>query len=296
MSDLYLAIDLGGSHLRYATMQKDQFQLLDKEKSPQTPDDFYWSLGQILDKLPQAPVGIGLALAGTVDHKRGLLLHPANLPSWKVEPIQREIFQRFGLPCQIGNDANLACLGEAVFGAGQGVQNLLMMTLGTGIGSGTMIEGLLLQGAGGLAMEAGHIPVSSEGPICGCGGRGHLESFASGTALARMAKAKGLVVQRAEEVFQLARTDPAAQAVIEEGTGYLALGLVALVHLLDPEVILFGGGMSDQWEDYVQPAIKIMEKQLMPVYQGKIKVRPAKLGDDAGLWGAIALVRDASRG
>ncbi len=286
-----LSIDLGGTHCRIALLGPKGLSV-ERFATPLHPRAFYELVDGYLKKQAQKAQLIGLAFAGTLDPAQGIIYHSANLPGWARVPIRQELEERFNLPVFLGNDANLACYGEARMGGGQGVKNCLMLTLGTGIGAGAMVAGKLLVGAQGLALEAGHLPINFTGPPCGCGQLGHLEAYASGSGIVAVARAMGLKVTQAEEVFALRESNQVAGEVISQAQFALGRGLAGLVHLLDPELILFGGGLSKQWDALIQPACQQMEKELLPPFRGKLKLRPAQLGEEAGLWGAAFFAED----
>ncbi len=243
--------------------------------------------------------GIGVAAPGPLDPYRGVVLTAPNVPAWKEEPLQARLEQAFGVAVRLGNDANLAALGEARYGAGRGYEHVLYLTLSTGVGGGAICHGRLLLGARGLAGEFGHITVDPEGPPCSCGQRGHLEALVSGPALVRAAKEAlsrdpesmlhGVEPLNGEAIARAARDgDALAQRILQRAGECLGRALADLCHLFNPEVIVLGGGVSRSGPWLWEAARASLEAHLMAsTYQPALV--PAALGDDAGLIGAYAL-------
>jgi glucokinase len=252
---------------------------------------------------PDDIAGIAIGAPGPIDDQ-GRLHDPPNLPTMKEVSLSEEIQACFRIPSFAGNDANLAALGEHRFGAGQGVPDLIYMTIGTGIGGGIISQGQLLLGAHGFAAEIGHQTLDPAGPVCGCGQPGHLEAFASGPNIARMARerlrsgASSAIDQYFEAGELTGRSvtlaaqagDGLALEVLERAAFYVGLGLVNLIHILDPLRILLGGGVTAAGELLFGPIRQTVNDRVMsPVYRG-VEIQPAALGKDVGLLGAVAWV------
>ncbi|HEX16450.1 MAG TPA: ROK family protein, partial [Deltaproteobacteria bacterium] len=172
------------------------------------------------------------------------------------------------------------------------------LTLGTGVGGGVVIEGKLLKGARGVASELGHMVVDEDGMECYCGSRGCLEAYASGSAILRMAQEKGFAVSSAKEVARLAfEGDDEAKGIFEEMGRYLGVGLANIVNIFNPEVIVIGGKVADAWPLFGPRALEEMKKRAFPYSAEGVQVTKALLGDEAALWGGVALMkqRDADR-
>ncbi len=255
--------------------------------------------------------GVGIAAAGGIDPYRQVVVHSPNLPGWADVPLGQMFRRHVDLPTSISNDANLAALGEQRYGAGRGVSNLLFITVSTGIGGGIIINGRLYEGRSGYAGEVGHISVLTDGPYGRSQTQGAWEALASGTALAADAQRRldagessslqaqvlyqGLEGITAEMVFKaLEQGDQLAQRVVEQGIGYLASGLLSLVNVLDPEKVIIGGGLSNQWQRYIGPAVAIMREQAFAGLGRDLAVEPPELGVRAGALGAVALAVDAA--
>ncbi len=258
--------------------------------------------------------GVGIASAGAIDYNHGSVIHSPHLSGWDHVPLVSMLRRHLNVPIVIDNDANLAALGEHRYGAGRGVSNLLYMTVSTGIGGGMILSGELYRGATGFAGEVGHISVLAGGPYGKSRTAGALEALAAGTALVwevrrrleqgepsslqALASSPNADAITAETVFEaFHQGDALAMQVVAQGVQYLGAGLTSLVNVLSPEVLIIGGGLSNQWEAYIQPAVEIMRQQTFVGMGRDLRVVPPELGANAGALGAIALASDAaSRG
>src|SRR5262245_31421689 len=198
ISQQYIGVDIGGTSIRAARFSGDHHVPQTKTKIPtQSAKGVEAVLSRIEGAIREVAgddigqiAGVGMALPGPLDPHTGILINAPNLPGWENLPLQRMMQERIGRPVFIGNDANLAALGEWKFGAGRGHADVLYLTVSAGIGGGVISGGRMLVGARGLAAELGHVLAIPDGPLCSCGQRGHLEAVASGTAIARVARAK----------------------------------------------------------------------------------------------------------
>ena len=254
---------------------------------------------------PDEVLGIGVGAPGPIDAD-GRIYDPPNLPDWGDLSLSKRIHDRFNLPAYAGNDANLAALGEHRFGAGQQVDDMVYVTVSTGIGGGIISGGRLLLGARGYAAEIGHQTLVADGPICGCGQPGHLEALASGPAIARNAKehldagASSTITDFSEEitaesVAEAAQAgDELARELLAEAGFYIGLGLANLIHVLEPQRVLIGGGVSQAGDLLFEPIRETVKQSVMsPIYLD-VEILPAALGADVGLMGAVALVLSSS--
>lgn len=242
-------------------------------------------------------MGVGIGLPGPVD--RGMILGCVNL-GWGIFSIVEEFSKAFhNVPVYAGNDANIAALGEYVAGAGKGMKNMMMVTLGTGVGGGIIIDGRILEGANGGAGEIGHIPVNpQEQDTCGCGKKGCLEQYASATGIVRIAeklrKENGNTALpagcTAKQVFDYAKegNELAMQAVEELGR-YLGLALASCACVLNPEGIVIGGGVSRAGKILLDVTEKNFQTYVFKPCRN-VKFSLAELGNDAGIYGAAAMV------
>ena len=250
---------------------------------------------------------VGLGIPCTMDHERGYAISAVNLPIEDV-PIRDLVQDHVGLPVFVDNDANVAALAEQHYGAARGARNALMLTLGTGIGGGVIIEGRLYRGSHGAGGELGHVVVEAEGLPCqgSCPNRGCVETYASGTALAREGRAaaerepgsalRGLLDAGDEidgrVVTEAALTgDDAARGVLARAGYYLGVALSSLANIFEPDVIVVGGGVIAAGDLILEPArAELRKRALRP--QNTTPVVPAELGPDAGMIGAAALALD----
>jgi glucokinase len=307
-----LAVDFGGTNIRVARFEHEQPPSQANIKKPteaeQGPEAVLSRLKDAISELlpeDRSDVRIGIGAPGPLDPYQGVVLNAPNLPGWKDIPLRKIIEDEFEVPVSVGNDANVAALGEWKFGAGQGTKHLIYMTISTGIGGGVITDGKLLLGARGLAAELGHMTVDPNGPLCGCGQRGHIEALASGPSIARRAvsaleseteSSLHETIQRdgdldAAEVGEAALAgDRLAKRIIVDTGHYLGAHLANLAHAFNPQVFVLGGGVSQIGPllfDAIEQALH--EHVMDPSYLDGLRVLPAKLGDDAGLVGAMVL-------
>jgi glucokinase len=310
----YLGVDLGGSKtlaLVASAAGEPQGQATLPTPADQGPDAVVAVMAEAARQaMEEAGVtaaglrGAGIAAAGAIDAARGLVVHAPQFPGWADVPLVGLFRASTGLPAVIGNDANLAALSEQRFGAGKGIPNLLYVTVSTGIGGGIVIGNHLYTGAQGYAGEVGHITVDAHGPYGRSKTRGAVESLASGTALGRIATERIDAGERsgirrgpggitAQDVFAAYREgDAVAASVVAEGIHSLGLGLTSMVNVLDPGMIVIGGGLSNEWDAYIAPAVEIMREQAFAGMGKDIPVVPPKLGTETGALGAVALAAD----
>lgn len=250
--------------------------------------------------------GIGFDFPGQVDYKTGVVKLAPNIPGWINVPIAQMIEEEFNIPTRIDNDVRCAALGELKFGAGKGCENFICITVGTGIGSGLVINGQLVRGAANAAGEIGHIKLQMNGgPICGCGDTGCLEAFASGPSIVAMAQEylKGGKSTKFREMagadgeitpYIVAKAaeagDPVAKRIFEIVGTYIGMGLVSVINLLNPEKVIIGGGVAAAGDLLLDPIRKTIKERAMVVAGNSVEIVPAELGNSAGVIGASMLV------
>ena len=250
--------------------------------------------------------GIGFDFPGQVDYKTGVVKLAPNIPGWINVPIAQMIEEEFNIPTRIDNDVRCAALGELKFGAGKGCENFVCITVGTGIGSGLVINGQLVRGAANAAGEIGHIKLQMNGgPICGCGDTGCLEAFASGPSIVAMAQEylKGGKSTKFREMagadgeitpYIVAKAaeagDPVAKRIFEIVGTYIGMGLVSVINLLNPEKVIIGGGVAAAGDLLLDPIRKTIKERAMVVAGNSVEIVPAELGNSAGVIGASMLV------
>lgn len=311
---LVLGIDLGGTKILTAVIDAEGKMLSHDHIVTPAKEGHETVIKSILEStdraLSQAGItvtslsAIGIGAPGLSNPETGVLLTSPNLPGWRNVPLRDIIENELGRKAFLINDANAAALGELLFGSGRGAQNIIYITVSTGIGGGIIIDGKLYTGSIGTAGELGHMVIDSEGPPCNCGNRGCWETLASGTALARIARQR---IQEgaptsilklaagdsdkidAEVVHQAARTgDKLANELIHQIAYYLGVGLANLVNIFNPEVIVIGGGLSNLGDLLLKPAFEEAERRAFkPAYQS-VRFTSAELGRCSGVLGAAA--------
>ncbi len=251
--------------------------------------------------------GIGFDFPGQVDCKTGVVKLAPNIPGWVNVPIAQMIEEEFNIPTRIDNDVRCAALGEMKFGAGRGCENFICITVGTGIGSGLVVNGKLVRGAANAAGEIGHIKLQmKDGPICGCGDTGCLEAFASGPSIVAMAQEylKGGKSTKFREMaadgeitpYIVAKAaeagDPVARRIFAIVGEYIGLGLTSVINLLNPERVIIGGGVAEAGELLLEPIRKTIKERAMVVAGQSVEIVPAELGNSAGVIGASMLIEE----
>jgi glucokinase len=304
-------VDLGGTNLRAAVVDRHGRVLSRRrERTPATLDAIVAAIATSVAELavgrPDAGA-VGVGAAGMVD-RVGMIHYAPNLPAFVRVPLRALVAEATGRPVVVDNDANVAALAELTHGAGVGYSNLLLVTLGTGVGGGVVIDGEVFRGAHGFGAEIGHFQIDPDGPMCACGERGHWEAVASGNwlgVLGRTRAADGAapsVLARAGgnaaavtgvQVGDAAQAgEPDALAIVREYAQHVAVGLVGLANILDPEVILVSGGLVELGDVLLDPIREWFEGHIEGArYRVPVAILPALLGDDAGVVGAAILAR-----
>jgi glucokinase len=231
---------------------------------------------------------IGIGCGGPLDPERGVLLAPLHLPDWHGVPIAELATAALDRPAVLDNDATAACAGEHRYGAGRGAQTMVYLTVSTGVGGGVVLDGKLHRGPSGNGGEFGHLTVDWHGRRCrGCGRRGCLEAYASGTSIAERAREAGMDGATAADVAQAARAgSPIAAKVWDETCEALASGITSIVNLFEPEVVVLGGGVVRTGEQLLAPVRELVTAQAMGP---AVAIVPAANGDAVGVVGAAAV-------
>ncbi len=304
---LTVAVDIGGTHIRVAVYEPDSIIPIahERTRSLATEPGVYNRLEKAVEAVwPNEQVkAIGMASPGPLDPHTGTILATPNIPEWKNFPVAPKLSQHFGVPTYLDNDANMAGLAEWQYGAGKGHQNVVYLTISTGIGGGVISHGCLLQGFRGMGAELGHMIIDPEGPLCGCGKRGHVESFCSGPSIARFVKEQISAGTKSTlqtqpnlapaQIAEAARAgDALAIAAFERAGHYLGIAVANYLAIFDPSILIFGGGVSQAGELLFKPFEASLRKNVFhPHYLDDLVITKAALGDDAGLLGALALAR-----
>jgi glucokinase len=302
----FVTVDIGGTQIRAAAYPESGTKPLSVRKIS-TRGDGESAFDRIVDLIhsvwpaPDEVLSITVAAPGPVDPYVGIVASAPNIPGWDNFPLRERLENVFHVPAHLGNDANLAALGEWRFGAGQGHSHLLYITISTGIGGGVIVDNNLLLGAHGLAAELGHVTVLPDGPVCGCGQRGHLEAVAAGPAIAAYVREQ--IALGAESSLD-GVSDLSARAVGEAAVAGDRLAIQALARageligiavadflaIFNPSIVIFGGGVSFSGDVLLAPLRRSLQTHVMDAaYLEDLVITTAALGDDAGLLGALAL-------
>ena len=307
-----LAIDLGGTKMITAIIS-NKGQVMAKERcltlADEGPEAVIKRIFSTVDHLlglrnldSSQLDSISIAAPGPLDFDKGLVTSPPNLPGWHDIPLRDIVKEKYKVNTFLINDANAAALGEHHLVAGRGINNLIFLTVGTGIGGGIIINGRLYSGASGSAGEIGHITIDVNGPRCNCGNIGCLEALASGTAVAKevikrirqgerssLTEIVGGKIENitTEEVSIAAQDgDSLASEVILKAATYLGVGIANLVNIFNPEMIIIGGGMAKMGDLLLNPARQVVRERAFQLPAQAVQIVPARLGDDAGVLGA----------
>jgi glucokinase len=313
--NLILGVDIGGTKVAVGLVNS-RGQIRHAARAPMatrgSAEQGFRAVLHAMDTvMPQARVAgvraIGVCAPGWVDSERGILLSATNLPCWRNSPLARKIERHYGLPTRLINDASAAALAEAKWGAGAGHESIFYVSLGTGIGTAIIRDGEIYHGRAGGGCEGGHMTVNFSGPLCGCGKRGCIEMYASGTAIAR--RARGLLGSArnkdsrtlkmaggkisdvtAETVSKAARAgDKLANQVLQEASDHLAIWLGNIIDLLEPEVIIVGGGIGRVMTSFRGRMRRTLETWAINPGANRIPILNARYGAQSALAGAAAL-------
>ena len=306
---LIFAADLGGTHLRAATVDKrGRIRFRFKQNTPQAKDANAIVVAIVAAVRESEQSGgadeisaVSLVVPGTVNVEQGSVVKAPNVPCLDGFHLAAALREQLNLPAILENDANAAAVGEMWQGAAVGCKTIICVTLGTGVGGGIILDGKLWRGVDGSAAEIGHMCVDPFGGVaCTCGSRGCLEVFASATAIVRMTREArprypDSVLQRrddltAEAIFEAGqRGDELALEIFRRMGVYLGIGLANLINILNPEMIVIGGGVVNGWDLFAKHMHQQVEERAFPLLASRVKIVRAKCGDDAGLLGAARL-------
>jgi glucokinase len=309
-----IGVDLGGTHLRAALVDLQTGRLSGTQRVKSLAHEGYAAVVARIVALTQAilaesdtqndPIaGLGIGIPGSIDLEYGRTLLLPNLPGdWRDAPLQADLQSALGLPVRLINDVRAITLGEFTFGAGRGVESMACYAVGTGIGGGVVVNGRLHLGISASAGELGHQVVEPDGLPCNCGGRGCLEMYASGPAIAGRA-VKAIIQRRptllselcggdlnridVELVVQAARAgDELAREVFAEAGRYIGFGVVNTLVTISPRKVIIAGGVSAAGDLLLEPIRRVVRERVHLVPVEQVEILPAELGDDAGILGA----------
>lgn len=306
-----VTVDIGGTSMRAAAYPSNSISHTSRNKI--TTESYKGTKGTVFENLiglihsvwpdDSDVAAISVAVAGHLNPRTGFLFNSPNIPGWKDFPLGDKLREVFPIPIIIGNDANLAAVGEWKYGAGIGHSDLIYITISTGIGGGIIFDNILLEGHNGLAAELGHVTVQPEGPICHCGKKGHLEAFASGPAMVDFVRQ--MLSEGKESTLNLNNDFSAHDIALAAHNGdnlairtfnragsYLGQAIASYIHIFNPSIIILGGGVANSGSIFFDPLMKKIKNDVMdPIYFQDLEIVPAKLGDDAGLVGALVVAR-----
>lgn len=314
MTKKRIGIDVGGTNVKVALVT-DEGQIIYSDSVPTRAEMGYeytvnnikqaiYDLMKETNTQAQDIEGIGFGFPGQVDYKTGIVKLLPNIPGWVNVPIAQIMEDEFHIPTRIDNDARCAALGELFTGAGKGCENIVCVTVGTGVGSGIIINGKVVRGASNAAGEIGHIKLEmKDGLICGCGDTGCMEAYVSAPSIVAMAEdyIKGGKSTKFREmanpeisayiVAEAAKAgDKVAQRIFKIMGEYLGIGLSSVVNLLNPEKIIIGGGVADAGDIFLNPVRETIKSRAMEISGNAVQVVPAELGNRAGVIGASLLI------
>jgi len=321
---LFVGVDLGATHTKIGVVddlgRTLSYRTIPTAVNGSAGDDLKRIAEEVLDTIHGTPLQasdvsrIGLGSPGPMDLHKGLLLTPVNMPLWHNFPLRERLGQLCGLPVTIANDGAAAAFGEFWLGSGRNVHSLVMLTLGTGIGGGIIVEGKSIDGFHGHGAECGHIIVDyhDNARRCGCGRPGHLEAYASGTAIVKRtvealdSGMKTSLNARMDHGAQLTPKliadeaeagDPLCLEIVMDTARYLAVGIVTLMHTIDPDAVLLGGGIdfggrdSELGRKFLVTVRQEVRRRAFPIPAEQTTIEYAALGADAGYLGAAGLAR-----
>lgn len=311
---LFIGIDLGGTNIKGGLISHDGKIVAEKTVLTGIHSELEDALNRIADLVlnlmrvaesPEIVRGIGIGFAGLVNFDDGIFIEGPNVPNWKNVSVSAELKKRVHKPVVLDNDANLAALGEFVYGAGQGVDNMIMVTLGTGVGGGLVLNGSLYRGKKHAAGEFGHTTIRFDGPACTCGRKGCVEAYIGTYGILRRVREK-LVKDRTSVLHKIQademeprhvgeaadRGDVVAQQVLKETGELLGIGLANVANLLNIEKAVIGGGIANAGEWILRPAREMLQREALKMPGETVQVVPASLGNNAGTIGAAKLAMD----
>ena len=302
-----VGVDLGGTKIYTALVDLEGNIIKEKTVETLAHEGEQAVMGRIVDTINYVIDGtdkdliksIGIGSPGPLDVKNGIIIENSNLPFKNFE-IVKTIKETFDLPTHLDNDANVATLGEFMFGAGKGTENMVFITASTGIGGGAVLNGKLFRGSTGNALEVGHMTVATEGPRCGCGNLGCAEALGSGTAIGKRAKEavlsnvvtslKNYENVTAKEVFkEAANGDRVAKNILNTSLTYLGIAVANTITNFDPEKVVVGGGVVNGGDIVIDTIRNVVEERCMAAFVENCTIEKAVLGGKAGVLGAAAL-------
>lgn len=310
-----IGIDVGGTNVKFALISPNGEILYSNSTPTRSEMGYEYTVNNIKQAIStliketnsntKDIKGIGFGFPGQIDYKNGIVVNLPNISGWNNVHISEIIKKEFGIETKIDNDVRCAALGELKYGAGKGCENLICITVGTGIGSGIILNGKLIRGATNTAGEIGHIKLFPDGEkLCGCGDYGCLEAYVSGPSIVEMAEnyIKGGKSTKFREMAEDGKITPyivakaaeagdmVAKKIFDFMGEYLGTGLASVVNLLNPEKIIIGGGVATCGNLLINPLKETLLKRAMPIPAQAVDIVPAQLGNNAGVIGSSLLI------
>jgi glucokinase len=309
--DLFVGVDIGGTKVA-AGLVNASGEITSHVRVPMATTSASQGLDAVLSAIAKTipqdcrPIrGIGICAPGPLDPRSGVILNPPNLPCWRNFPLAAEVQKAYAVPVKVDNDANAAALAEARWGAARGCNNVFYATLGTGIGTGIVFDGKIFHGRTGAAGEGGHVSIDYHGPVCVCGKPGCIEVFASGTAIVKRVRmriaegSKSLISEMAAGNMEsvtgeivaraLAAGDDLAKEIMAENAEMLSVWLSNMIDVLDPEIIVIGGGAATLYQPFFDTIRKRVTELSINPRSDEVPIAPARYGADSGIAGGAAL-------
>jgi len=307
----FIGLDLGGTNLKYALGDEDGKLIVKKkkpsrakEKSDLILDNLVESVNELKSQQKTEIKAVGIGSPGCIDFEHGQIIGvAANLPEWSNAPIKNKLEEKINIPVFVDNDANLMALAEARLGAAKNYKNVVCLTIGTGIGGAIIVDGNLYRGATYSAAEIGHMSIEFNGRKCRCGNRGCLELYTAAPAMVERyvhkLKKNGLFYESQEistkSIFEKARVhEDLAIETINEVCDYLGAGIANILNLVNPEIVVIGGGVANAGEVFIKRIASATKERALNANARKVKIVKAELGNDAGVIGSILLAAENS--
>ncbi len=295
-----IGVDVGGTKTLGAVVTRDGAidVRLERPAEASSEESLLAALDSLVEELRAAAevAALGFGIPSRIDQRRGRSIEAVNLPLEGVD-FRDRMRERHGLPVAIDNDGNAAAIGEWKAGAASGTSNVVMLTLGTGVGGGLILDGRPFRGATGSGAELGHVVIDADGPPCPCGGHGHLESYACGPVADRVARELFGPESDAEDLVERARGGDAEAVEALAGIGRkLGAGIATFVNVFEPELVVVGGGFGEAGELLLGPAREVVAREGLVPGRDTVRIVEAKLGVEAGVVGAATIAFEALGG
>jgi glucokinase len=309
---LFIGVDVGGTKVAAGLVDANgeisaqvRVAMVSNSSAKRGLQSVLSAISHVIPQKADAVAGIGICAPGPLDPTTGIILNPPNVPCWRDYPLAAAVQKLHHVPVKVDNDANAAALAEARWGAARGYRNVFYTTIGTGIGTGIVFDGKIYHGRTGSAGEGGHMSIDYRGPVCACGKPGCIEVFASGTAVARRAQEE-IASGVSSRLLEVAGGDPAAitgstvgkaldlgdalaRKIVADAIERLALWLGNVIDLLDPEVIVIGGGAAALYQPFFGKIRELIPRYSVNPRAQEVSIVPARYGTDSGIAGGAAL-------